>query len=245
MPWFFEFDFWSPPLWQHHWRRLHHIAAPKVPLPHIEEQCQTMLWTLFVRDFLTKMVLWVTRTIFIDDEGAVDNHKLEQYTAGQEAANERKMNALVLLLINIFDQPGAERIWCGRPQAPPWVILWSAEGKKGQCDPITRIESHLRSPLLIEKLHVGSETANRSRRTQSLPAIPSKERATCSSSVSCGFSSNCSWRQIFFFDVRYDTDLMSEGTTEPHDNYRICCTQELSTPNFFSTYTCHYRKHKL
>ena len=56
------------------------------------------------------MVLRVTRTIFIDDEGAVDNHKLEQYTAGQEAANERKMNALVLLLINIFDQPGAERI---------------------------------------------------------------------------------------------------------------------------------------
>jgi GNAT superfamily N-acetyltransferase len=45
-----------------------------------------------------------------DYRGKGYGRQLEQYTAGQEAANERKMNALVLLLINIFDQPGAERI---------------------------------------------------------------------------------------------------------------------------------------
>jgi hypothetical protein len=43
---------------------------------------------------------------------------------------------------------------------------------------------------LIATFDQESETVNRSRRTQVLPAVPSKERASCLSSVSCGFSTN-------------------------------------------------------
>ena len=92
-----------------------------------------------------------------------------------------------------------------------------------------------RSPHPTEKLLAWSKITNLRRQTKWVPAFLSQGRATCLSSVCCGFG-----RFLMAVEfVQRTTWQVTNETTDPHDKHSIFCTRPHATPDFSYSYTCH------
>lgn len=90
-----------------------------------------IFWTLFIRDLLlAKKVLWWVRMIILTTTASLTTtgSKSVRHNSGRWEEEEEPS-----CIIDVYCQSrgsGAERIWCGRYQYPPWAISWSTEKGK-------------------------------------------------------------------------------------------------------------------